>query len=196
MNGFVLLVPACLFQLPIQSPPLSWDGSATTISTVIIAGAAVVNLVVAILLWKATAGSTKITRDIFEASHRPYVGVVSARYLHTESSQKIEILLKIKNTGTIPAVGVTSRFELLANHIQVAVTGPETKPLVIFPGTTRTFGCKITDAKEYKDTVKALLDLEMSIDYSGLEGKQYHHQSKWMRHPDHDRFALTGATST
>ena len=87
MKSFALLVPAFLLQTAIQSTPLSWDGRATTISTIIIAGAAVVNLIVAILLWKTTINSTKITRDIFEASHRPYVGVISAKYLHTESSQ-------------------------------------------------------------------------------------------------------------
>jgi hypothetical protein len=124
------------------------------------------------------------------------VGIVNVDYHHDTTSQRIEILINIKNTGTVPAHDATFDYSLLANRVSVPLTRPEMRPRVIFPDTICVWRTEITDSKEYVDTVAAMLELKVRIDYKGAAGSQYYHKYEAIHRPTDDRFATIAAEST
>lgn len=196
MKNSLLLALADLAQSTPLPTPLSqitqaaWDTRAITVSTIIIALAAVVNFIVAWLLWRTTVGYTKVTRDIFDASHRPYVGVVMVDYVRHHSPLQVELIGHIKNVGTVPARDVKIQHQLIMNGKAQSPSGLDTNFGVIFPGVEVQWRCCTSNDEEYKECLTANLEVRMTIDYAGLAGQSYRYEYQAMRERSRDVFAV------
>ena len=185
-----------LFQAADAPSQYTFHDEAVVISTVVIALAAIINLVVSTLLWRETRSYSKTTRDMFEASHRPYVGVHRIQFTNDESQRKITIRAEIHNKGSVPAQRVEYEVKVVANGFPLPVIMAEHKPSLIFPGTPAFNTSHITDAKEYRDTISMPIDFFLSVHYEGVANRKYSYEGQWMHRPGENCFVVLGATST
>src|SRR6267154_4628407 len=77
-----------------------------TAATIIIAVATVVYSVLTLLLFITTNQNTLITRRIFEASHRPYIGIPEVNTTIGPTGNAVDFECAMRNFGTIPAHNV------------------------------------------------------------------------------------------
>lgn len=88
-----------------------WWKVPITLATIVIAGAAVFNIIVSALLWVATYRNAKIARLVFEASERPWLGVNLFKVANNPSGKVLRISLRIENFGKVPALQMKARWE-------------------------------------------------------------------------------------
>lgn len=86
---------------------MKWYQDPMTLATVIIAGAAVINLSASFLMWRVTRDYARTTRDIFEAAYRPHVSITGISPMNYPQEKKISFTVSLKNFGSIPARNVS-----------------------------------------------------------------------------------------
>src|SRR5258708_4212282 len=85
---------------------MHWSDPAV-ITSIILVGITLVYVVVTALIWHATWQNTKATRQLLEASLRPYVGIVSVKFNENAPGfASGNLPVTIKNVGTVPALGI------------------------------------------------------------------------------------------
>ena len=114
-------------------PIADWFKEPNTGSTVVIAFATVVNLVVSIGLWTATQSAVNVTRDTFFAANRPYVGVEAFDIRRDDARKTLEISALVKNFGTAPADEADIQHEPSTNGRPIEAEGVPDKPMILFP---------------------------------------------------------------
>ena len=81
------------------NPALCWlntnSGAVTAIVTAVYA-------IFTIFLWGATRRQANLTREIFEATHRPHVSI-EPRVLHPAHPGFIRLEMHLRNHGSVPA---------------------------------------------------------------------------------------------
>lgn len=159
-----------LFQAPNTT---NWQTNLVAWSTLFIAVATGVNLIVAILMWRVTRSYTLTTRDMFEASHRPYIGIAELES-KKEENNPFALLAYVKNFGNVPAYNFLGNWQLRING-QLADLAPRTdKPQIIAPQALIHIVIYIgaEDFLAIKDGAQT--DLVISLQYEGVTGKRHH----------------------
>lgn len=165
-------------------------------ATVAIAIATVVNIFISMGMWEVTRENTEISRKVFEASFRPYVGAPKAVALRMKN-EKGEYLraylieMEIKNFGQVPAYN----FEVLTwrglldgieAHKTTGLGGLGVKPTLLLPTSSRFVHVLVRD-DSYSKVVsgQARLEIELELQYTDPAGKNYRYRTK--RVYDHTR---------
>ena len=118
--------------LPPGTP--KWIHDPIAVASVVIAGATVVNLVISLWLWQATADSADVTRRIFEAANRPYVGIENIEANKDEKTHRLFFIVRTKNFGTVPAEQFDNNMQIFLGDDLVPTQGVPDKPKILFPG--------------------------------------------------------------
>jgi hypothetical protein len=162
---------------------------ATTAATVVIALATIVGIAISAKLWKVTSEYTqaakeytqvtkeytRITKDIFEAAHRPYVGVVGISKLDKEDDPSAFFArLRYRNFGSVPALNVSANISFLIDGTDIY---PPKKAEVVFtmnPSVEKFGWFDINDSKTLLAiaTAKQVV-IHFSCTYKGLTDKTY-----------------------
>lgn len=108
---------------------------------------------VAVAAWAAWA-STRVTRSVFEAAYRPYVGVESVSSSLDNSAGTLTTGPSIKNHGTVPADILTVGWTYRLNGEDLPQSQTEKNLPAIFPQKSIKPTAKLADAR----AVKAAID--------------------------------------
>lgn len=147
--------------------PIKYDP--IVISTIIIAVAAVLNLIASLVISFKTSEYTEVTKNIYNSANRPYVGVES---IDVDDSDKKHLIfnIKLKNYGTVPATDVRIEDNIIIDGIKTKKGGYEIYDAHtnIYPQATRKTWLKI--GFDYENIVNGhkVLDLSIAIKYKGI----------------------------
>jgi hypothetical protein len=169
-----------------------WYSDPVTLSTVVIAAATVVNLVISAFLWRATANATSITKQVFEAAHRPYLSV---RKIDTQTDlDEHQIVLKIAltNFGSVPAnsLEVESHFFLDSEEIDVDIKPIE--PSILMPTVPLTMFVALNEMQNVIEG-KARLEFKIALSYKGVTKQQYGYEQHTVYQPENHLMTLISA---
>lgn len=166
----------------------------TTIATAVIAVATVVNLLVAIFMWRVTRESTRITRSIFEAANRPYVGIPNVNVQKDDAAKKLDFTVRIKNFGSVPANEFSSKWDVLIDGVSQPQTGIPDKPAVLFPQVSVLLAGTFADPM-YSSIVtgKSALEFVVKVRYKGVTQKEYYYRQKNRYYPQANSFMVIEA---
>jgi len=161
------------------------------IATAVIAIATVINLFVSISMWRTTSASVEVTRDIFKAAHRPYVGTSKINSLRDANKKKLSIVLVFKNFGSVPATGLEATWNILINGSPQPTTKIPDKPSVLFPSATSALPASFQGGV-YDSIIngKAVLEIEVDFRYKGVQQEQYYCREKNRYSHDIGRFIV------
>src|SRR5205085_6695132 len=109
---------------------LMWYQDPVVVSTIVIAIATVVNVVVSYFLWRATYHSMKITQKVFEAANRPYLGTQAVKTIRDDL---LRFSVEIKNVGTAAADKVKVNWKFSSSNLPVPINSSSGEPTVIMP---------------------------------------------------------------
>jgi hypothetical protein len=119
--------------VPLPAPTALW-GDPITISTVVVAVFTVVSVVVSTFMWSATRAQARISREIFEAEHRPYVGVIELGGSMSISGQvRGWLSILIKNSGKVPAYRLRIFWQLSIGDTVLTDTNSSPEAMVLLP---------------------------------------------------------------
>lgn len=163
--------------------PASWADDVIAKATIVIAAATVLSLITTSLLWLTTRRSTNLTRDMFEAAHRPYIVVSSVELKESDPpGQSIGFEFEIDNVGSIPARDFTSDFKVSVDGTFLLMQEVEEDfPVVIYPTHPLTLGGPSTDdPREIKQIKEAAnLSLIVKCSYKGVTKQTYTYEEKF-----------------
>jgi hypothetical protein len=160
------------------------DSSIIATATVIIAIATVIYVAAALLLWWTTKQSVDITRQAFEAAHRPYIGATVAKRAELTSPERIELSVTFINAGTVSAHDVKSSLLIIidGNFLQRAAKEEEGN-LVVLPSQSTDQIAVIHEAQDLAAVRGASsLSLLFKCTYKGPTEKEYSYQQKYTYH--------------
>lgn len=167
-----------------------------TLATIVIAVSTVASVGVSFLLWNVTRGYTQVTRDIFEAAHRPYIALLdlSGDGMQTgDYPVRLVFGAKYRNSGSVPANNVTVKWNLTTKSgAGVKFEPPDEKPTVLLPSDEESTSIWLDLEAEFN---KAWLDSELELQvslvvtYRGVTGKEYGHRQEGI-YTRHGRLVL------
>jgi hypothetical protein len=166
-----------------------------TFLTAVIAVSTTAYAIISLLLWHTNRKLIELTRDMFEITNRPHVGVETI-VCHIEPEDKsIAVIALIRNVGTAPALNFRAEWIPLINSCPqpVVALAPEATGTLL-PGAMPV--C-LDGAEGRSEVVKAILSgastLEFVIDitYDGVAGKHHHNHQKSRFHHQFRRFITT-----
>ncbi len=132
--------------------------------------ATVVYTVVTAFIWYTTRQNTIATRQVLEASHRPYVGVT---LVHVEEmlSSYADLCATIQNVGTVPSRNV--EIELQISFDGSPKKTSTLKNVALLPNQAHVLCCGIgaEEVKFLNSPHKA--EAAVEIRYQGMTDKQY-----------------------
>jgi len=185
--------------LPIASPinhAILSDPMMT--ATIVIAVATVVYSVLTLLLFITTSRNTSITREIFEASHRPYLGIPEINTTIAPSGNAVHFECGIQNFGSIPAHNIEmTAGDLAINGAAVNLRAGEFGKFSIFPTSHHFFHTDIHDAPNAATVLQfSRVELRISLRYEGLAKKKYTYDYHAMYNPVVGQFTPLKEEST
>ncbi|HYX30309.1 MAG TPA: hypothetical protein VE863_17345 [Pyrinomonadaceae bacterium] len=144
-------------------------------ATVVIAVATVVYTFATILLFITTSRNTRITRDIFEAAHRPYIGIAEVNTTVAPNGNAVDFECAMRNFGTIPAHNVEILDASLSINGNPANLGRlEFGRFSVFPTSQHFFQVNVHNAPNANAILRfSRLELRISLRYEGLAEKKY-----------------------
>ena len=178
---------------------MPWWKDPITLATVVIAFSSIMSFLVSVLLWNVSRKYTNVTQSIFEAAHRPYVGVLSldGSFSHHGGNPPITANLQvvIKNSGSVPALDITTSWRVVGWGKPIKLVSEEPKALL--PGVEEANSTKFSlfeiEGKDFGRT--AALDLLVTLDYKGIADKKYRYEQHAKYNPIKG-FVLTSAKAT
>lgn len=179
-------------------PPGPWYEDAIALSTVIIATATVVNLLVSIFLWRATANATNVTRKIYEAANRPYVGIPTVDTTLDPPSGTVSFICQVRNFGSVPA------FEVDILDSRVTVDDEQLNATVglfgthaIFPDSHVFHNLSFTNAPNAGHILATQrLEIQITLEYKGVSENKYRYEYHSRYQPDLHQFMPIRERST
>lgn len=192
----------------LQDAKPAWYADPMVTATVVVALATVVNVAATLLLWLTTRRQVNITRDMFEASHRPYVGVIKIqRFDFPEPEEDDEdvkpleyIVFQIvyKNVGSVPAHSFQPYARVVVDGTMLPIVEAEEEAFaVLLPGIDQFSQVKVDDPKEVKQIENAAtLSLIVKCTYKGVAGKEYSYEKKATYEKKLDDFTIKKVTAT
>jgi archaellum component FlaG (FlaF/FlaG flagellin family) len=174
---------------------------ATTVATIVIGLATVVSLWISSRMWKVTRKYTEITKDIFEASSRPYVGVTKLSMTPKEAGfdplPVFEFDVTYKNVGSVPALEVRRSVTVMVDGKALPPITPEESPAVLMPESEMSALIYYNDPQHFKAIESANeLTLIFSCTYRGVTEKEYRYEQKAAYDPAHNKFYVVKAKAT
>jgi hypothetical protein len=183
-----------LFQA--ATPPAVWYQDPITVSTIVIAFATVINVIGALLLWRETRDSVRITRDMFEASHRPYLGVTDSKTFIHYDKQEIEFMMPLINTGTVPANDVQRELLVLIDGVRIELDRYEHQGHCVLPHLNYGHTVTLSGDKFTKAINASTVNLRLKFRYKGIEQKGYDYELEGTYYKSTNIFAITKTNST
>lgn len=169
----------------IQIAPASSWSDPITLATIIIAACTVLYSVLTYFMFRATVANTKITNKIFEAAHRPYLGIQSTNTKLNDGA--IEFICIARNFGSVPAHNI----EILSHATTVGGTATDLPRLVeiggfsIYPTSHKELHLRVGDKSVYNAiSNNARLEMFVTLRYEGLAGQKYEYTYQGMFYPD------------
>lgn len=140
------------------------------LSSIVIALATLLYVIISVFLWKATKRSADITEKMFEASNRPYIGIDRIDAVDKDYPKKID--LTVKNFGTVPAKDVWE--ETTARTHNEVVHHHKSDPTILCQGGAFVSGINISE-ELYSAILLDSLPLVITIDihYKALGDIEY-----------------------
>jgi hypothetical protein len=160
--------------------------------TIVIAVATAVNAAVAYFMWKVNNASLQLNRDIFNATHRPFVAISQIEAVANPEERTIALSVEIKNFGSLPCRNLQSTCDLfLAGSPMPALRIP-TQPIALFPGATGYFNGSLGRQYSYDRLLSGELplDIHFQATYEGVAGQQYRTSEKNRFNPPHRNFVV------
>ena len=175
---------------------LSWHSVRTdpiVASNVVIAIATVVNLVVAIFVWRTTAATTELAKKSFDAGYRPYLGSENTKTKRDPERNSLDFWVIVKNFGNVPAEG-DMQWTTILNGQEMPMIHVPRKPNFFFPGQETEMGPGYIRDGQYDAVMNGTSVLEFCIwgTYHGVEGTTYSFSTKGRYLPNQDVFSLVG----
>lgn len=177
---------------------MRWYQDPIIVATLVIAFASVTSLLIAALTWLTSFRYTKITRQIFEASYRPYIAVVESKVENDQESRQFRATFNIKNVGSVPAYDFrgTIKFETPEGVIDIPAYAEARA--VIPPQTSYPLVAVIRNPRDYERlNSAAILDVVVSAEYKGVVPKKdYHYERKGRLNKELNNFMVIGDLAT
>lgn len=146
-----------------------WFKDPITVATVVIAFATVINVLVSLYMGKKTNDYTEVTKNIYKASNRPYVGIDAVKF-NKDDGKHLIFLITVKNFGSIPATNVRVSNQLILDGTNIPTAGYEfnNKHSNLFPQATDNFIMKVGSVYDRVENGSMVLDLTSTIKYRGV----------------------------
>ena len=157
--------------------PNAWNQT-IAVATIVIAVATVFYLIATVLLWLTTRRSVNLTRDMFEASHRPYVGASKISYKIDDENQMLEFVILIINSGASPATDLNQTQQILLDGIPLHMDSHESTGQCLMPKETSSHHILLTGEKFVKAINSGVLTLRYSLRYKGVGQKQHQYDDE------------------
>ena len=155
-----------------------WWQDPITLSTMVIACATVLNLGISFFMWLATYRSMNITKNIFDAAHRPYVGVLgnSISLIRRAAQREIQINVKLKNSVTVSANLVKYEISIFLDG-KISCRRFRKGPATLFPQEVLTCGGALPVGDQYDRICNSESKVEVgfSLRYKGSSPTEHHH---------------------
>jgi hypothetical protein len=157
-------------------------------AALIAAAAAVWYTIITRRLLRTTADNTAVTRAIFEAAQRPYVGVEELR-LNSKEATSGSLFAKLKNHGSVPAHKVNAKLRVELDGTVISDKSIE-QGIALFPGDHIHVHVPLQHEllAAFTTTFSDSLDVDrmnvkIVVEYSGPGGRRYevttqHHMTK------------------
>jgi hypothetical protein len=150
-----------------------------TISTVFIAIATCVNVIVSALQWGAAKKSAAVALSIFQTANRPYVGVEALEFRKNKIKKSAHIEAYIKNSGTAPAEHCEFCWEIYINKVLHPGKDIPSNPGILFPQATTQLKGDLNGPLYYGIiSGKTTLEIIVRISYKWQENKDDVHKEK------------------
>jgi hypothetical protein len=172
----------------------------------VVAIATVVNVIATLLLWLTTKESVNVTKEMFEASHRPYVHISEIEMRGPDDDDddgdlgdeaddpalRKELCFNVvfNNVGSVPAHDVVANMQLVVDGLIMPNIELEDKPIaVLFPNEEKYTTIVADDPKDIEQIQKAkALSLIIKCTYKGVAEKQYSYEEKAIYDEDDGEF--------
>jgi len=160
-----------------------------TLATIVIAIATVINVGAAIYMGVKTSEYTEITKNIYKASNRPYIGIDSFK-INKDDNKHLLFYVNYKNFGTVPASNVRVKYDMLfdgqtAQHSNSEVYDSNSN---LFPQVANSI--RLRTGADYENVIsgKTVLDVVIDIKYRGATKDEYEVNERWRYDPNHNHF--------
>lgn len=174
--------------------PAHWFRDAITVSTVVIAIATVVNLVVSIGLWISTKDSVDIARHVFESANRPYIGIQGITVINNKPDKTMNITAAIKNFGTVPGEKPDVGWDVILDGNSLASENIPDKSSTFNPGTEVYLVASFRGMQYEKITGgQMILSIIIHSSYDGPDNKNYRYCEKQRYDPQINAFLNLGS---
>ena len=156
------------------------------LSTVIIACATVVNVLVSTLLWLVTRRSVKIAEQMFLTQQRPFVGVAGWTFESDPITRRISIGVKFQNFGSIPARKFYANLEVYIDKLSIQINKMEVNPSTLFPNVLSTIRASMVQSKKFESIISWVVPFEIvfKATYQGVGDLKYetYERARFMAH--------------
>ena len=143
--------------------------------TIIIALATIANVFVSTLMWVITNKYVRITRDIYESSQRPYIGVSKYELTDNPATNLLSYHIKMENFGNVPAKNMHTNIKIFINGDEHPIPAGPVEASTLFPKVFDSLTGIIRVPEQRLPILNGLsrLELELSIDYEGIVTAKY-----------------------
>lgn len=193
--------------LQANNPSVAWYKDPITVATIIIALAAIGSAVISERLRRVTAeyvqatkeyvkatqdmlnatqetmqltkDNLRVTRDIYEAAHRPYVGIFEVNHGFQQQNTALLIELKYKNIGSVPAVELKAAVTFAVDGAPISDDSPVKDSVgVILPD--QTLAARYTYYGDFNEalTGNIILTFTFSCSYKGVTQQEYRYEQE------------------
>lgn len=148
--------------------PLVW--------TIIVSICAFLGVIITSLMLIATNKYTEITKNIFLASQRPYIGRTSFEIRFDDENHSIHLKFFVKNFGNVPARKVDTIVKLFIKDKLVPFNGAVSENQIFFPQENLPINLLLPKNPLFFNGIKygeSELKVTTEIRYYGVTDKQY-----------------------
>jgi hypothetical protein len=145
-----------------------------------------------VFILRATQQNTEATRNVLEAGHRPYLGVVAVGLTHDAFGGPVKVAIGIQNVGSVPSQGVeTTAYIRFAWGGWRTVAGDRSR-VAIYPGQVVTLSAVLTAQEAQAIFTPKALEVRAIVRYQGVTKKQYTSETTYEYADSQTGFMLTG----
>lgn len=180
-----------LFLLQSADQTISWGDNVIAWATIVIAVSTVVSVIATILLWLTT-------KHAFEASHRPFLGIMGISWQTSTEPQRVVFNIGIQNAGSVPANDVQTSLRIVVDGIILPTDAvEEEETTIIIPSSSQTIVETIDDPKHCQAIVNATrLALLFKCTYKGVGKKKYVYEQKIAYNKERNSFGGVKGNAT
>lgn len=200
MGGFIFVYAAMAFAVPIAlfliwfdrwlRDEHRWIAGTISYTDCIIAGFAIISVVVATMTYESVKEYTTITLETFEATNRPYVRIevptdkdIPALSIQAEA-QRVCVTFEVINEGSVPSYDLTMSYQLNISGNQIAgdlkhqYLGPHGGYHYFFQCSGNPTAYRIASDSVTRNTNTLSVDLSVTADYESVSKKKYHYYAQ------------------